>query len=51
MAQKILSNALLDTMMMMLSDHYAWSFHKWLDMLETLMVTEQYFSRLGTVYY
>ena len=34
MVQKIHLNTLLDTMIMMLSDHYAWSFHKWLVMLE-----------------
>ena len=34
MAQKIPLNTLLDTMIMMLSDHYAWSFHKWLAVLE-----------------
>ena len=34
MVQKVPLNTLLDTMIMMLSDHYAWSFHKWLAVLE-----------------
>ena len=34
MTQKIHPNTLLDTMIMMLLDRYAWGFHKWLAMLE-----------------
>ena len=33
-------------MITMLLDHYAWSFHKWLTMLETLKVIQQCLSRL-----
>ena len=46
MVQKILSDTLLDTMIAMLLDHYAWSFHIWLTMLETLKVMQQCHSRL-----
>ena len=41
-------NTLLDTMIMMLLDHYAWSFYKWLAMLENLKVIQQCLLRLVT---
>ena len=43
---KIISNTLLDTMIMMLLDHNAWSFHKWLAVSEHLKVIQQCLSRL-----
>ena len=39
--QKIHLNNLFDTMIMMLLDHYVWSFHKWLVMLENLKVIQK----------
>ena len=48
MVQKIHLNTLLDTMIMMLVDHYAWSFHKWLVMLKNLKVIQQRLLRLVT---
>ena len=41
MAQKIHLNTLLDTMIMTLSCHYAWNFHKLLVMLKNLRVIQQ----------
>ena len=41
MVQKIHLNTLSDAMIMMLLDHYAWGFHKWLAMLENLKVIQQ----------
>ena len=41
MVQKIHLNTLSDAMIMMLLDHYAWDFHKWLAMLENLKVIQQ----------
>ena len=41
MVEKIYWNTLLDTMTMMLSDYYAKSFHKWLDMLEAFKAAWQ----------
>ena len=41
MVQKINLNILLDAMIIMLLDHYAWSFHKWLAILKNLKVIQQ----------
>ena len=47
MLQKVHLNILLDTMIMMLLDHYSESFHKWLVMLENLKAIQQCPLRLG----
>ena len=44
--QQVLSNNLLDTMIMILLENYAWSFRKWSAMLENVKVIQQCLSRL-----
>ena len=46
MAQTILSNTLSDTMIMMLLDHYVWSFHTWLMIANCLKSTIKYGKKL-----
>ena len=48
MIQNIHLNPLLDAIMMILLDHYAYNFHKWLAMLNALKVTRQCLLRLAT---
>ena len=46
MGQRIHLDILLDTMIMMLLEHYVSSFHKWLAMLKSLNLISQCLLRL-----
>ena len=46
MVQRMHINTLLDTMIMMLLNHYVKDFYKWVAMLENLMKMQQCFLKL-----